>query len=178
MTVRTRTRRILSELAAALRYPLTSVRRVTVTAIVAGLTYLLLILSTFPEMSMQMLGAGMHWFDDTVVLLTENVLATNGIFGIALIVSYAILTGVAVTNTVAQVQVGGVSSLSDLTGVLPGLIASGCASCGAGLLGFLGFAGALAAMPFHGDLLRVGGLVLLLFFLVRAGDPRECRLDI
>jgi hypothetical protein len=127
-------------------------------------------------MSMQMLGAGLHWFDETLVLLTENVLATNGWFGLGLIATYAVLTGVAVVNTAAQVTVTGVSSLSDLVGVLPGLIASGCASCGAGLLGFLGFAGALAAMPFHGDLLRVGGLLLLLGFLVRAGDPRECRI--
>ncbi|WP_458188408.1 hypothetical protein [Haladaptatus sp. NG-WS-4] len=178
MTETTRTRQSLSQLAAALTYPLTSPSRVAVTAIVAVSTYVLLIFSTFPEMSMQMLAAGLHWFDDTLVLLMENVLATNGWFGLALIVTYALLTGVAVTNTAAQVSVAGVSSLSDLTGVLPGLLASGCASCGAGLLGFLGFAGALAAMPFHGDLLRVGGLVLLLGFLVRAGDPRECRLDV
>jgi hypothetical protein len=147
------------------------------TAVVAVATYVLLVLSTFPSMSMQMLGAGLHWLDETLVLLTENVLATNGWVGLALVAAYAILTGVAVVNAVAQASVTGVSSFSDLLGVLPGLAASGCASCGAGLLGFLGFAGALAAMPFHGDLLRVGGIVLLLGFLARAGDPRECRIS-
>ncbi|WP_458206473.1 hypothetical protein [Haladaptatus sp. NG-SE-30] len=178
MTGQTRLRRWSTNLKDALMYPTSSTTRVVGTLVVAVLTYLLLILSTFPEMSMQMLGAGLHWLDETLVLLMENVLATNGWAGLALIVSYALLTGIAVTNTAAQVSVTGVSSLSDLTGVLPGLLASGCASCGAGLLGFLGFAGALAAMPFHGDLLRIGGLVLLVGFLVRAGDPRECRVDV
>ncbi|ODR80771.1 hypothetical protein BG842_10730 [Haladaptatus sp. W1] len=178
MTGKSRIRRLLSQLAAALAYPVSSIPRAVGTAVVAAVTYVLLILSTFPEMSMQMLGAGMQWADDTLVLLTENVLATNGWFGLGLIVCYAVLTGVAVTNAAAQARVTGVSSLSDLTGVLPGLVASGCASCGAGLLGFLGFAGAMAALPFHGDLLRVGGIVLLLGFLGRAGDPRSCRVTV
>jgi len=44
----------------------------------------------------------------------------------------------------------------------------------AGVLGALGFVGAMAALPFDGNLLRVGGIALLLFFLGRAGDPRTC----
>ena len=175
MNGRARFRRWGSDLLGALTYPTTSATRIVGGAIVAVLTYVLLILSTFPAMSMQMLGAGLTWFDETLVLLTENVLATNGWFGLVLIITYAVLTGVAVVNVAAQVSLAGVSGLSDLTGVLPGFVASGCASCGAGLLGFLGFTGALAAMPFHGDLLRVGGLLLLVGFLVRAGDPRNCR---
>lgn len=96
-------------------------------AVVAILTYLLLVPSTFPEMSMQMLGAGLHWLDKTLVLLMENVLATNGWLGLGLVVAYALLTGVAVTNTIVQVSV---------TGVLPGLLASGCASYGGGTTRF------------------------------------------
>jgi hypothetical protein len=176
MTGRKYLRRWITDLTAALAYPTTSISRVVGAATVALLTYLLLIFSTFPGMSIQMLGAGLHWMDETLILLMENVLATNGWLGLSLVFAYAILTGIAVVNTAAQINVTGVSSLSDLLGVLPGLVASGCASCGAGLLGFLGFAGALAAMPFHGDLLRVGGIVLLLAFLARAGDPRKCRI--
>ena len=178
MSKQTRVHRWGTDLQSALAYPVSSPSRILGATLIAIVTYVLLILSTFPEMSIQMLGAGVQWFDDTMILLTENVLATNGWFGLALIISYAVLTAVAIVNVTAQVSVTGVSSLSDLLGVLPGLVASGCASCGAGLLGFLGFAGALAAMPFHGDLLRVGGILLLLGFLVRAGDPRECRLNI
>lgn len=162
------------QLRTALAYSFGSGRRAVAAGVVAVATYVLLVLSTFPEMSIQMLGAGLHWVDETLVLLTRNTYATNGATGLGLLVAYAALTGVAVVNTAGQVRTMGVSSASDLVGVLPGLVASGCASCGAGLLGFLGFAGAMAALPFHGDLLRVGGIALLLGFLARSGDPREC----
>ncbi|NHN58485.1 MULTISPECIES: hypothetical protein [Halorussus] len=167
--------RLGGRLRGALTYPFGSGRRAVATGVVATATYVLLVLSTFPRMSLQMLGAGLHWFDETLILLTQNTYATNGATGLGLIAVYAGLTGVAVINTAGQVRTAGVSSASDLLGVLPGLVASGCASCGAGLLGFLGFAGAMAALPFHGDLLRVGGIALLLGFLARSGDPRECR---
>jgi len=164
------------QLQGALAYPFESGRRALAVGAIAVVTYVLLIFSTFPQMSMQMLGAGLQWFDETLILLTQNTYATNGATGLGMIVVYAGLTGIAVVNTAGQVRTMGVSSASDLVGVLPGLVASGCASCGAGLLGFLGFAGAMAALPFHGDLLRVGGIALLLGFLARSGDPRECAL--
>lgn len=172
-----RLERFGSQLGAALAYPFSSVPRFVAMVAVAVVTFVLLILSTFPTYTMQMLGAGVQqYMVRAFVDLFDTTYRSVGIFGVGLIVSYAVLTGVALVNAAAQLQVAGVSSLSDLTGVVPGLLASGCASCGAGMLGFLGFTGALAAMPFHGDLLRVGGLLLLLFFLGRAGDPRQCRL--
>lgn len=164
------------DLAAALQFPLSTLRRAVVTAAVAVVVYLLLILSTFPEYSLQMLGAGLGYLDTAVVALTRTTYRSVGWVGLGLIVAYGVLTGVALTNMVARVRFQGVSDASDAAGLVPGLVASGCASCGAGLLGFLGFAGALAAMPFHGNLLRVGGLVLLVGVLVRTGDPRTCRL--
>ncbi|MBX0293820.1 hypothetical protein [Haloarcula nitratireducens] len=166
-----------TRLGAALTYPLTSWTRVLAAAALAVVTFVLLILSTFPTYTMQMLGAGVQRYLVRAFLdLLDTTYRSIGVFGVGLIVGYAVLTGVAVVNAAAQLRVAGLSSLSDLTGVLPGLVASGCASCGAGVLGFLGFTGALAVLPFHGDLLRVGGLLLLLFFLGRAGDPRQCRL--
>ncbi|SEO73805.1 hypothetical protein SAMN04487948_104469 [Halogranum amylolyticum] len=174
---RGRLERFGSQLVAALTYPFSSGPRLVTTLVLAALTFVLLILSTFPTYTMQMLGAGVQrYLVQAFVDLFETTYQSVGVFGVGLIVAYAVLTGVALVNAAAQLRVAGVSSLSDLTGVVPGLLASGCASCGAGLLGFLGFTGALAAMPFHGDLLRVGGLLLLLFFLGRAGDPRQCRL--
>ncbi|WP_276300970.1 hypothetical protein [Halorussus lipolyticus] len=176
MTVTESAARFGGQLRGALAYPFESSRRALAVGAIGVVTYVLLILSTFPQMSVQMLGAGLHWFDETLILLTQNTYATNGATGLGMIVVYAGLTGVAVVNTAGQVRTMGVSSASDLVGVLPGLVASGCASCGAGLLGLLGFAGAMAALPFHGDLLRVGGIALLLGFLARSGDPRECAL--
>ncbi|MFC4249018.1 hypothetical protein ACFOZ7_19155 [Natribaculum luteum] len=167
----------LDELRAALAYPFETWRRIAGLAFVAAVTYVVLIFSTMPEFTIQMLGAGLHWFDYVLISLTETAYQTDGFTTLGVIVLYAVLTGVAVVNAAAQLRVVGLSSLTDLTGVLPGLLASGCASCGAGLLGFLGFAGGLAALPFEGHLVRVAGLALLVFFLGRTGNPEQCRIE-
>lgn len=164
-----------ADLGSALRYPFSGPRRAVGTVAVAAVTFVLLVLSTFPAYSIQMLGAGLGYADTALVALVETTYRSVGWFGTGLIVAYSVLTGVALTDMVARLRLQGVSNPADAAGLVPGLVASGCASCGAGLLGFLGFAGALAAMPFHGDLLRVGGLVLLVGVLVRTGDPRTCR---
>ena len=164
-----------TDLAAALSFPLTTNRRAFGAGVLSVVTYVGLVLSSFPEYSAQMLAAGFGYVDDAVLALTANTYATIGPFGTGLIVAYAVLTGVALTNVATQLWMQDISGVRDLFGVVPGLLASGCASCGAGVLGLLGFAGALAAMPFNGNLLRLGGIVLLLFFLARSGDPRACR---
>ncbi|ELY50203.1 hypothetical protein [Natronolimnohabitans innermongolicus] len=158
----------------AIRYPFESWRGTIGFVLVTFGTYTLLILSTMPEFALQMLGDGLHWFDYVLVSLTESVYLTDGATGLGIIVSYALLTGVAVVNAVAQLRLIGLSGATSVSGVLPGLVASGCASCGAGLLAFLGFAGGLTLLPFDGTLLQVGGLALLLFFLGRAGHPERC----
>jgi len=165
----------LRPLGVALTFPLTSTRRTVLAAGVAGVTYCVLVLSSFPEYAVQMLTADIGYIDEALVALTGNTAATAGTVGVALVVAYSLLAGVAVVNAVAQVRTVGVRGTGSLTGAIPGLLASGCASCGAGVLGVLGLAGALATLPFHGNLLRLGGLVLLLAFLGRAGDPRVCR---
>lgn len=163
-------------LAEALTYPFETWRGTIGLSLVTLATYVLLIVSTMPEFSLQMLGDGLHWFDYVLVSLTETIYRTDGPSGLGVIVLYALLTGVAVVNVAAQLRVVGPSSLTELSGVVPGLLASGCASCGAGLLGFLGFAGGLAVLPYDGALLRIGGLALLVFFLGRAGHPQRCSL--
>ncbi|ELY46465.1 hypothetical protein [Natronorubrum tibetense] len=164
----------LTNLFEAASYPFETWRGTIGLVLVTVATYILLILSTMPAFSLQMLGDGLHWFEYVVVSLTETVYRTDGWTGLGIIVLYALLSGIAVVNVVAQLRIVGPSSLTDLSGVVPGLLASGCASCGAGLLGFLGFAGGLAALPYDGTLVRVGGLLLLLFFLGRAGHPERC----
>jgi hypothetical protein len=163
------------DLAAALVFPLTTNRRALGAGVLSIVTYIGLVLSSFPEYSAQMLTAGLGYADDAVLALTANTYASIGPFGLSLIVAYAVLTGVALANVVAQLRMQDISGARDLLGIVPGLLASGCASCGAGVLGLLGFAGALAAMPYDGNLLRLGGIALLLFFLARSGDPRTCR---
>jgi hypothetical protein len=165
------------DLFAAVGYATATARRALATAAAAAAAYCLLVLTAFPGYTAQLLGADATYLGEALVALSANTAATAGVVGIALVVLYALVTGVAVVVAVGQFRfAGGTAAASgSVSGVLPGLVASGCASCGAGLLGALGFAGALAALPFHGNLLRVAGLAVLVWFLARAGDPSTCR---
>jgi hypothetical protein len=158
----------------AVGYPFTSAGRTLATVGFAAVTYALLILSSFPTYSMQMLAAGPGYLDDAVVALTANTYASVGALALALTVVYAVVTGIAITTAIGRIRHAGVVSARGLSSVLPGLLASGCASCGAGLLGTLGFVGALSTLPFDGNLLRLAGLLLLVAYLSRLGDPRYC----
>jgi len=161
----------------ALIYPLTSNGRLLITGVATGLTYVLLVLSAFPQFSVQVLARNPADLAYAVPALTREVYLGSGWLGICLVAAYALLTGVAVTNAVALVRRARRAGASTLVGIVPGMLAAGCASCGAGVLGALGFAGAMAALPFEGNLLRIGGIALLVIFLGRAGDPRTCSID-
>ncbi len=161
----------------ALAFPLTSDVRLLSAAVVTVVTYVVLVLSSFPQFSFQVLANDPTEVGYAVTALTREVYLTTGYLGLTLVAAYAVLTGVAVANALAQVRRARRRGASTIVGVIPGRLAAGCASCGAGVLGALGFVGAMAALPFDGNLLRIGGIGLLLFFLGRAGDPRTCSVD-
>ncbi|WP_226013435.1 hypothetical protein [Halomicrobium salinisoli] len=161
----------------ALAYPLTSNGRLLTAGVATVVTYVVLVLSSFPQFSVQVLARDPTDLAYAVPALTREVYLGTGWLGIGLVAAYALLTGVAVTNAVALVRRARRAGASTLAGIVPGLLAAGCASCGAGVLGALGFVGAMAALPFEGNLLRIGGIALLAVFLGRTGDPRTCAID-
>ncbi|WP_225336073.1 hypothetical protein [Halomicrobium urmianum] len=126
-------RRHLPTLSEAVSYPFETWRG-TIGLVLA--TYVLLLLSATPEFPLPTLGDGLSWLEYVVVSLTEPVYRTDGWTGLGIGVLYALLSGAAVVNAVAQLRVADRSSRTNLSGVGPGLLASGRASCGAGLLGF------------------------------------------
>ena len=160
----------------ALVYPLTSDGRLLVAGVATGVTYVLLVLSSFPGFSVGIITRDPTDVTYAVAALTREVYLGTGWLGLGLVALYALLTGVAVTNAVALVRRARRAGASTLAGIVPGLLAAGCAGCGAGVLGALGFVGAMAALPFEGNLLRIGGIALLAVFLGRTGDPRTCRI--
>lgn len=162
------------DLRGALAFPLTSDGRLLLAAAATLATYVVTVLSIFPRFSLQVLSRDLADLPWSVAVLTREAYLGGGWTTVALVVAYALLTGVAVTVAVPHLRRARRSGVSTAAGVVPGFLAAGCASCGAGVLGALGFAGALATLPFGGDLLRLGGVVLLLVFLGRAGDPRVC----
>ncbi|WP_248515840.1 hypothetical protein [Salinarchaeum laminariae] len=171
---RRRLRRSAADLRAALVYPLTTDVRLFGAGLVTIGTYVLLVLSTYPQFTRQLLERDVTDVTYGVSVLTREVYLTRGWLGLALVVVYSLLTGVAVTNAVTLLRHRRRSGATSIAGILPGVLAAGCASCGAGVLGALGFVGAMAVLPYDGTLLRVGGIALLLVFLARAGDPRTC----
>lgn len=151
-----------------------SKERIIAAISVSVLTFILLALGGNPEYSIQMFSAGTQYWATAVKDLTV-LMYTTGLKGFIINILYSLLTGVAVVNAAVQLKTNQTAG-KGILGLAPGLVASGCAGCGAGLLGFIGLTGALAAMPFEGDLLRFGGIGLIIFFLGKTGDPEKCRI--
>lgn len=181
-----RLERFGEDLIAALLFPFSTVPKAILTLVLSVLTFGVLILLSQPQTAYQMFVTDLFTYSSVSVLLEslqfmlvmnyEVTLMEYGWSAIALTVLYALLTGIALTNTIALLQMLQIGSLANLGGILPGVVAAGCASCGPGLFALVGLTGAVTFIPFQGTILRVAGIGLILFFLGRAGDPRECRI--
>lgn len=142
---------------------------------VAFVTYVLYMLSTFPEYAIQMVQHGASFLEPAVAALSWNFVQGAGILGLGLVAVYALLTGVAAVNMATLIKMHGLSSLvAGSSSITPAFLVGGCAGCGAGLLGFFGFVGAASLLPFNGNGVRVIGILLILFFLAKTGDPETC----
>lgn len=161
----------------ALKSSFSSPSRFALTVAAASASYVLLILSGFPDYSWQLLSASVFYVDDALIALTGNTLKTAGALGILTTVIYSLLVGTAITNFVLSLSLESWSGYTNLGAAMPGFLATGCAGCGAGLLGFLGLGGALAMMPFQGNGIRLGGIALLLYFIAKTGDPGKCEVS-
>lgn len=138
------------------------------------LAFSLTILSANPNYSWQMLNSGIEFWGIAFITRLSGVLATSGYTGAVLTVLFSVLVGVSMTNTVTQLRMNKVN-LSSL-GALPGFLAGGCASCGVGVLSLLGLGGVLASMPYQGNSLRLGAVILLIILVTRTGNPDTCKL--
>lgn len=181
-----RLERFREDLFAALLYPYQTLQRAVLAVTLAVLTFGVLILASQPLASYQMFIADIFSYPDIAAyfLALKQVLLMNlrvtvieyGWSAVAMNAIYAVLTGIALANMIAQLRMLQVGSLANIGGILPGLFAAGCASCGPGLFALLGFTGAVTFVPFQDTVLRISGIILFLFFLGLSGDPRNCRI--
>lgn len=88
-------------------------------------------------------------------------------------VFYALSVGIILTNTYTQFKTAGLK-IGNLSGVAPGILVAGCAGCGVGILSILGISGLIAFLPFGGFGLKIGGIILILYFIGRIGNPDTC----
>ncbi|MDY6789359.1 MAG: hypothetical protein SVV03_05370 [Candidatus Nanohaloarchaea archaeon] len=161
-------------LAGGLESALKSKKRVLGVLLSSATVYILLTLSSFPAYSVQMLGDSILYLDNALLALNANVLATAGLTGIGLSIVYSAVSGVFIVNLYSSVKLNGVSGMVETSGMLPAFVAGGCAGCGAGFLGFLGLLGLASALPFNGNGLKLGSIILVTASLAAIGDPELC----
>ena len=149
-------------------------KRAIATLLISLSAFLLTVFSASPEYSLQMLTSGLQYWGLAFSTRLSGLLATSGYLGLFLTAVFSGLVGVTMTNTVVQLKMNRLD-LSSL-GALPGFLAGGCASCGVGVLSLLGFGGVLASMPYEGNLLRLGGVILLAVLMARTGNPDTCKI--
>lgn len=170
--------RLLDDLQDALAVSITGKRQLSITVVGAVVSFVVFMLLTYPAYARQLLGSSLFYLDDAVIALSLNLQQAAGTIGLVLVGVYAVLIGATFSVLLLQFQVSGVRAVGGGVGVVPGLIASGCASCGVGLLSVLGFAGVISMLPFHGNGVRLVGIVIMLYVLARLGDPRHCDIDL
>jgi hypothetical protein len=140
----------------------------------AILAYLILSIFTLPAYSSQLLGRSWFYLPEVVKMSTLGMYDTSGLVGVSLTILYALVTGITITNSYISLKAQDFSRIMDIGAFLPGVFVTGCASCGFGFLAALGFSGALATLPFGGNLIKAGGILVMAGLLHRSGDPKVC----
>lgn len=175
MNINSYARHELQAVREAVKAAISSLPRFILTVASGVVAFTVFMLLSFPTYSQQLLAADILYLDQAIVALVWNLQQTAGTLGVGLMALYAALVGVTVSVLVVSLRTAGLKAAGGITGIIPGMAAAGCAGCGAGLLGLLGFAGALSMLPFHGNSIRLVGILILLFVLARIGNPRECQ---
>lgn len=164
----------IQEIAEGFKASVSTRYRAAGTAAGACLTFLFTVFSANPGYSLQMLSSGIKYWDIAFSTRLAGMLMNTGYIGVFLTLFFSVLVGVTMINTVIQLRMNRVD-LGSL-GALPGFLAGGCASCGVGVLSLLGLGGVLGSLPFQGNLLRLGGVILLAAMMKKTGDPETCKI--
>jgi hypothetical protein len=148
-------------------------RRAFASLTIAVSVFILMNLAARPIFAQQMLAYEIYLLPETVrrIFLFNSSNELQMFFTLA----YAFLTGPALVLMYFQFQTFG-SSVKDLASIAPGILASGCVGCGAGVIGLLGLTGALAPLPFNGLLITPAATVMLVYFITKSGNPEVCNL--
>lgn len=149
-------------------------KRALGTSLIGLFTFFITVFSANPEYSWQMINSGVQHWPLAFITRFTGLYANTGSVGILLTLAFSALVSVTLTNTVVQLRMNklDISSL----GAVPGFLAGGCASCGVGVMSLLGFGGVLASMPFEGNILRLGAVLILLALIIRTGSPDTCKI--
>lgn len=148
-------------------------KRTTLTIAVSAFFYSLFAFNTNISWNSEILRTG-AWLQ-ILEYGTASIL-TSGITSLLITVIYSALAAVTVVITLLSLRSNGLS-ISGLGGSLPGFLVAGC-SCGVGLAGLIGIAGLTSTLPFNGDLLKIAGILVMLYALEELGKPEKCDVEI
>lgn len=148
-------------------------RKTSSTLLISSLFFVLLALSTSINYSIQMFSAGVQYWIPAIQFTVRGFYLNGGWTEVVLNIAYSTLVGVVITNTYTQFRATGLE-IVNLSGIAPGVLVAGCAGCGVGLLSLIGVAGLVTLLPFHGLSLKIGGILLIIFFIARIGNPEIC----
>lgn len=149
-------------------------KNILVTLAGSIVAYIALVIFVYPAYTFQLLNRSLMYFPEVLRTSTISLFDTGGFIGLSLTLTYAALTGITLTNVYLSLKKHGLSEALNLGAFLPGFAVAGCAGCGVGLLAFLGFSGVVASLPFAGNLVKLGGVFLMLAILYRLGNTRTC----
>ena len=161
------------ELKSGLKSAFKDRRKTFSTVLVSGLFFILLALSTSINYSIQMFSAGFEYWLPAVQFTIRGFYLNGGWTNVILNIIYSVLVGVIITNTYTQFRSSGLE-IGNLSGIAPGILVAGCAGCGVGLLSILGLSSLIVSLPFQGLGLKIAGMILILYFIARIGNPRIC----
>lgn len=149
--------------------------RVLSTLVLSVFVFLLMVLSTDVPWHLETLRGGLSYWDDAFLNGVAS-MQISGLHTVPLNILYAMLSGTVLTSFGTSLSSGKLAS-KELGSVLPGFLATGCASCGVGLAGVIGVTGLAATLPFEGTLVKVAGILLLLYALQSFGKSDVCAID-
>ena len=167
---------IIYSLKKGFKAPFDSLRLSLFTLLISLISLILMALSSSIIYSYQMFSYGAYYWLPAVQTRLLGLYIEGGILSLSTSLIYSLLIGITVSNFVIEFRNSGLN-LRNLSGIGPGFLAAGCAGCGVGILSIIGFTGAIALLPFNGQLLRIGGMMLLIYFIAKTGDPRTCSIS-
>ena len=165
--------RIAENLKEGVLTPFESLKLGSTTLFISFISLILMAFSSSIIYTYQMFSYGINYWLPAIQTRLVGLYIEGGIFSLSTSIIYSLLIGITVVNFGIQLKNSGLN-LRNLSGIGPSFIAAGCAGCGVGLLSLVGLTGALALLPFNGQLIRIGGMALLVYFIAKTGNPRTC----
>ena len=166
-------KQVIYNLKKGFKAPFESLRLSVITLFISFISLNLMALSGSITYSYQMFSYGLNYWLPALQTRLLGLYIEGGLFSLSTSILYSLLIGITIINFVIELRNSGLS-LKNLSGIGPGFLAAGCAGCGVGLLGIVGLTGTLALLPFNGQLIRIGGMMILTYFIAKIGNPKTC----